>query len=126
LNIAWYDADKVYDENPFITPDNVFVMFPKSSDKEEATGQRLETELTQIAINMINLAYLEGTEFGRRLCLDAMNVLYSTSEEETLRFRNARLSEEGLPTYIEALELFHYEDPKKLLSNILKMVGKDG
>jgi hypothetical protein len=126
LDIAWYDADKIYDQNPFITPDNVFVMFPKTSEKEESTGERIENELTQIAINMINLAYLdEGTEFGRRLCLDAMSVMYSTSEEETLRFRNARLSEEGLPTYIEALELFHYEDPKKLLSNILKMVGKE-
>ncbi len=126
LEIRWYDADQIYESDPFITPDNVFVMFSKSSESEQGIGEKLETELTQLAVGMINLAYLdEGIQYGRQLCMDAMNVMYSTAEEEILRFRNARLSEEGLPTYIEALELFYYEDPKKLLANILKMVGKD-
>ncbi len=113
IDIKWLDPDKLYDGNPYITPDNVFVMFAKEEGSE-----------VQTAIELINIAYLESVAFGRELCMDAMTSVYSIVEEEARRFKDARLSDEGIPTYMDSLELFHYEDPTRLLKQILKMVGE--
>lgn len=113
MDIKWLDPDKLYDGNPYITPDNVFVMFPKEEGSE-----------VQTAIEIINMAYLESVAFGRELCMDAMTSVYSVVEEEAKRFKDARLSDEGIPAYMDSLELFHYEDPTRLLKQILKMIGE--
>jgi hypothetical protein len=110
--ITWFDPDKLYDGNPYISPDNVFVMFAKEEGSE-----------VQTAVELINIAYLESVAFGRELCIDSMTSPYSIVEEEARRFKDARLSDEGIPTYMESLELFHFEDPTRLLKQILKMIG---
>lgn len=115
FDIQWLNQDEQYDGNPFITPDNVFVVLPKEEGNPEI----------QTAIELINISYLAGMDFGRALCVDAMTTSYSIVEEEARRFKEARLSDEGIPSYMDALELFHFEDPTRLLKNILKMVGDD-
>jgi len=115
FDIQWLNQEEEYDGNPFITPDNVFVIFPKNEENTEV----------QTAIELINISYLAGMDFGRALCLDAMTTSYSIVEEEARRFKEARLSDEGIPSYMDALELFHFEDPTRLLKSILKMVGDD-
>lgn len=115
FDIQWLNQDEQYDGNPFITPDNVFVIFPKDEASTEV----------QTAIELINISYLAGMDFGRALCIDAMTTSYSIVEEEARRFKEARLSDEGIPSYMDALELFHFEDPTRLLKSILKMVGDD-
>jgi len=114
FDIQWLNHDEQYDGNPFITPDNVFILFPKEGSTE-----------AQTAIELINISYLAGMDFGRALCIDAMTTSYSIVEEEARRFKEARLSDEGIPSYMDALELFHFEDPTRLLKSILKMVGDD-
>ncbi len=115
FDIQWLNQDEQYDGNPFITPDNVFVVLPKEEGNPEI----------QTAIELINISYLAGMDFGRALCVDAMTTSYSIVEEEARRFKEARLSDEGIPSYMDALELFHFEDPTRLLKSILKMVGDD-
>jgi len=115
FEIQWLNQDEQYDGNPFITPDNVFVIFPKEEGNPDI----------QTAIELINISYLAGVDFGRALCIDAMTTSYLVVEEEARRFKEARLSDEGIPSYIDALELFHFEDPTRLLKSILKMVGDD-
>jgi hypothetical protein len=115
FDIQWLNQDERYDGNPFITPDNVFVVLPKEEGNTEI----------QTAIELINISYLAGMDFGRALCVDAMTTSYSIVEEEARRFKEARLSDEGIPSYMDALELFHFEDPTRLLKSILKMVGDD-
>ncbi|MEI6079287.1 MAG: DUF6178 family protein [bacterium] len=120
FDVKWYDPDQIYDGNPILTPDNVFLLFPKL----EGTEEEGESELNRIADQVIDIAYLDGNlQFGRQLCIDTMNVAYSLNEEECYATKNARLADEGLPTYIEALELFYFEDPSKLLRKIIKMSG---
>ena len=115
LDVQWLDTDELYDGNPYISPDNAFIMFPKDEGSPEI----------QTAIELINIAYLESMAFGRGLCIDAMTSVYSIVEEESRRFKEARLSDEGVPSYMDALELFHFENPTKLLKSILKMVGDE-
>lgn len=117
VDLQWKDPEDVHAGNPFVSPDGVFLIYPKEGQSE--------SEMFNTAVALINLAYLEDTAYGRSLCMDAMDAMYSGLEEECFRFKNARLADEGVPTYLEALELYHYEDPTKLLSKILKMVGQD-
>jgi len=112
LEIKWFDPQKVYDGDPFITLDNAFIMFPKE-----------EGAIVQTAVELINAAYFENMEYGRALCLDTMTSAYSPLEEESHRFKEARLADEGIPSYMEALELFHFENPTRLLKQILGMIG---
>ena len=116
-DIQWKTPEDVHPGNPYVTADDAFLIYPKE-------GQA-ETEMFTIAVSIINLAYIEDTAYGRGICMDAMNTVYSTLEEECFRFKNARLADEGVPTFMEALELYHYEDPTKLLAKIMKMVGQD-
>ncbi|MFH1224145.1 MAG: DUF6178 family protein [Pseudomonadota bacterium] len=115
--IEWFDADKQYDGNHFVTSDRAFIIRTKENAEE--------TEIFNLAIELINLSYSEDMQYGRMFCMDSMNILISSVEEECYRIKNARLSEEGIPTYIDALELFSYENPTKLLKRIIKMVGDD-
>jgi len=115
LDVDWYDADKIYPSDPFITKDFTFVLFPKDGEEESTT--------TKQAVALIDLAYLEGMEFGRELCIDVIGMLYSQSEEDAFRLKTSRLADQGLPAYTDALELFYFEDPTKLLKKITKMVG---
>ncbi len=114
-DIQWKSPEDIHDGNPYVTADNAFLIYPKEGQEE--------TEMFTVAVSIINLAYIEETAYGRSLCMDAMNTVYSTLEEDCFRFKNARLADEGVPTYLEAMELYHYEDPTKLLTKILKMVG---
>lgn len=116
LDIKWYDADQIYDGDPILTQDRTFVIFSKLQD-----DGKTEHELEEIANKIINISYLdEGMQLGRQICMDVMRVLYSAQEEEAYRIKNARLADEGIPTYVDALELFYFEDPSKLLKKILK------
>ncbi len=124
IDVQWYDADQTYETNPVLTPDNTFLLFPKLKDEEGKTDERFENELTEIANRIINISYLdEGMALGRKICMDVMRVGQSVQEEEAYRIKNSRLADEGLPTYVEALELFYFEAPTKLLKKILKMAG---
>ncbi len=116
-DIAWKEPDVNYEGNPYVSPDLAFLIYTKDGQDE--------SELYSIAVSIINLAYSEDVSYGRSLCMDAMSAIYSALEEDCFRFKNARLSDEGVPTYLEALELYHYEDPTKLLSRILKLASND-
>ncbi|MEI6092819.1 MAG: DUF6178 family protein [bacterium] len=116
LEVRWYDADQIYEGDPILTQDRVFVIFSKLQE-----DGKTEHELEEIANKIINIAYLdEGMQLGRQICMDIMRVVYSAQEEEAYRIKNGRLADEGIPTYIDALELFYFEDPSKLLKKILK------
>lgn len=116
LDIKWYDSDQIYDGDPILTQDRTFVIFSKLQ-----SDGNTENELEEVANRIINTSYLdEGMQLGRQICMDVMRVLYSAQEEEAYRIKNARLADEGIPTYIDALELFYFEDPSKLLKKILK------
>lgn len=114
-DIKWKEPEEAAPGNPFVTPDNTFLIYPKDNDQE--------TEMFITAVSLINLAYTEDMAFGRSICVDVMSTAYSELEEECFRFKNARLSDEGVPAYLEAMELYHYEDPTKLLARIIKMIG---
>lgn len=118
VELSWFNVEQNYDGNPFITPDRTFVIYPREDDNNDG-----ESEIYRVAVDVINLSYLESTQYGRSLCLDAMKSIKATDEEDCYRVKNARLADEGIPSYIDALELFHYEDPTKLLKRIIKMVG---
>jgi hypothetical protein len=119
LEIQWYDADKTYDSNATLTLDNVFIIFSRMSAEDQGAH-----ELFDMCIQLINISYMdEETHLGRRLCVDTINVMPAVQEEECYKLKNARLADEGIPTYVDALELFYFEDPTKLLGKILKMIG---
>ncbi|MBN1115094.1 MAG: hypothetical protein JXA66_07115, partial [Oligoflexia bacterium] len=117
LSIDWYNPDDIYEGEATLSPDNSFILIPKDGN--------LESELSSLAVGIINAAYAGGIAFGRELCVDSMGMMYSATEEESFNNRNSRLADEGIPTYIEALELFHYEDPSSLLKRLVKMVGDE-
>ncbi len=114
-DIKWKEPEETPSGNPFVTPDSAFLIYPKENEQE--------TDMFIAAVSLINLAYSEDVAYGRSICIDAMNTAYSELEEECFRFKGARLSDEGIPAYLEAMELYHYEDPTKLLARIIKMVG---
>lgn len=110
IDIKWYDTDELYDGDYKITHDNAFILFPKDKD------------MFDLCVHLIDLCYLEDMAFGRKLCIDAMSFIYSTLEEDTYRIRNSRLADEGIPTYLESLELFYFEKPSKILKDISKIL----
>jgi hypothetical protein len=111
LIIDWYDPEYEYQDESFITDDKAFILFARNGN--------LKDEKNLISLDILKLAYIEGIAYGRRLCVDAINLIYSSEEEEAYRIKNSRLSDEGIPTYIEALELFHFEKPTSLLKTIV-------
>lgn len=114
LIVDWYDPETTYQDESFLTDDKAFILFARNGN--------LKDERNLISLDVLKLAYIEGISYGRRLCIDAMNLIYSSEEEEAYRIKNARLSDEGIPTYIEAMELFHFEKPTSLLKSILSKV----
>jgi hypothetical protein len=117
FQIKWYEQDVDYPDDAIITPDNVFVLIARPENEDE--------QFMATAENLINMIYAEDMAFGRKICVDTMSLIYSVVEEFVFKQKNARLADEGVPTYIEALELYHYEDPAKLLKKVLKMVNSE-
>lgn len=115
LHIDWYDKDEIYVDNPVISDDFAFTIYPKNNDFE---GQNFA-----IAVNLIKQAYMGDFFNGRKLCLDCMGITKAQQEEACFINKNNRLSEEGIPNYLEAMDLYFYEDPTKLIKKIKKYIG---
>lgn len=116
VNINWYDKDEIYPENPILTDDFAFLIRPNNLNYDD--------ELFNVAATIIKNAYLNDFAMGRKLCLETMGLTYSLQEEECFRNKNIRLSEEGVPSFEEAMKLYFYENPSILLKKILKYVDQ--
>ena len=73
-------------------------------------------EVTQVPAmkRLVDLLYMTNLEWARELLKSSAWELVSSLEEEALRFRTARLEEEGFPSPEEALQVYRAIDPERI------------
>jgi len=117
ISVAWYDKDEIYPDNPIITDDFTFIIRPKNTS--------VDIENFSTATHLIKNAYLNEFSYGRKLCLDIIALIDLEHEELCFKFKNSRLEEEGIPSYIEALDLYFYEKPTIIIKKILNCINNE-
>jgi len=111
INISWYDKDQNYDDDPIITDDFTFLIRPKNENVSEVSFN--------VADSIIKNLYLNDFTYARKICIDLIALINLEHEELCFKFKNSRLEEEGIPSYIEALDLYFYEKPVNIIKKIL-------
>ena len=115
IRLEWYEEDKDYPDDLFLTEDKVFLVYKKDKD--------ITDTLYNKAISVINLFYLEDMKDGRKLCIDTMATNHIVQEEEVLKARNYELELLGIRPYEEVLDIYHYENPNNILKKMKKKLN---
>jgi hypothetical protein len=113
-----------------MTPDNRFYIAARSVDESnelEGGDQALDEEDRKAIIQLVDDLYRDvDFEFVSSVLRLAESGLSSCFEEESFRFRNARLEDLGFPPFARAIEIFSIVDIDQVLNSSLSAERNSG
>ncbi|MCK4389935.1 MAG: hypothetical protein KAV83_06840 [Desulfobacterales bacterium] len=115
VRIREHDESPSDFEEGYFTLDNLFYIRIKH-DKYEQTIRELLERLARHDLNKF-----------RQVLLELAGVISAETEEKIYRFRNARLAEKGFLPFEEAIGIYQYFDPQRLVEKgpLLRKVSQD-